>query len=132
MRKELTDETLNQIVKDFENCSKFLDRIPEKSFAAVALQLENFILRSISVSNAITNSGAGLPKYIARDFLERNIRVEKKFHQACPEIVFKFYKPEISFNLLFFVFVDMKEYKSAMMTVADCLVSTTPVDGKNV
>ncbi len=121
---------MSQIVKDFDNCDKILERVPETSFAAVALQWENFILRSICTSNAITNSGAGLPKSVAKDFLERNIRVEKKFHQACPEIVFKFYKPEISFNLLFYVFVDMKEYKSAMLTVADCLVSTTPADGK--
>jgi len=132
LRRELTNETLSSIVEDFDNCLIILDRIPETSFAAVATQWENFMIRSINVCNAITNSGAGLPKSIARDFLQRNIQVEKKFHQVCPEIVFKSHKPENSFSILFYVLVDLKEYKSAMHCIADCLVSTTPIGGKKV
>ena len=71
-----------------------------------------------------------LPRGIAKDFLQRNIQMEKKFHQFYPEVIFKSNPAEKTYLLLIYVLSDMKLFKEAMLTLADCLVSTTPTSGK--
>ena len=118
-----------KLVLDFEACSKILELIPDPAFSRIATQLELFIIKSYSVAAAI-NSGKELPNTTARDLLQRNIQMDKKFHQICPEVTFKSAKAETVYALLFYVLVDLKEFKEAMLTMADCLVSTSPTDGK--
>jgi NAD kinase len=54
----------------------------------------------------------------------------KTFHQTCPEVIFRNNPGEKSFLLLIYVLSDMKLFKEAMLTIADCLVSTTPTGSK--
>ena len=118
-----------KLVLDFEACSKILELVPDPAFSRISTQLELFIIKSYSVAAAI-NSGKELPNTTARDLLQRNIQMDKKFHQICPEVTFKSAKAETVYALLFYVLVDLKEFKEAMLTMADCLVSTSPTDGK--
>ena len=88
-------------------------------------------LKSYCVAAGVQYSKLDLPKEIARDFLQRNILMEKKFHQFCPEVIFKNNPAEKSFLLMVYVLSDLKLFKEAMLTLADCLVSTTPTSGKH-
>ena len=128
LRHQPTKATLSKLVLDFEACSKNFELIPDPAFSRIATQLELFIIKSYCVAAKI-NSGKDLPNTTARDFLQRNLEIDKKFHQICPEVTFKSAKAETVYALLFYVLVDLKEFKEAMLTMADCLVSTSPTEG---
>jgi hypothetical protein len=129
LKQKLTTDTLPKLVSDFEACFKIIDLIPCPAFSRIATQFEIFIIKSYVAAVAM-NCDIDLPNKTARDFLQRNVQIEKKFHQNCPEVMFKSAKVEMVYGLLFFVLVDLKEFREAMLTIADCLVSTSPSAGK--
>ena len=133
LRQEPTASIVAEIVADFDEAARIFGLIPETEVSKFSSQVEVFLLKSSSVAAAVYNSKLDtLTKKVAISFLERNVQIEKKFHQVCPEVALKNNPGERTFQMMIYVLTDSKRFKEAMMTIADCLVSTTPASGLEI